>query len=81
MLLARYQQHRLEAGIFGTLGRFALNIVGSTIKTWTLKDVVGIKRWEVPAVLGVSYSYYVTSFAGELLTRLFPEWMSCRFRI
>jgi glycosyltransferase involved in cell wall biosynthesis len=81
MLLARHQKHRLEAGLFGTVARFGLNLVRSTFKTWTLKDILGIKLWEVPTVLGVSYTYYATYFAGELITHLFPDWMSQRFRI
>ncbi len=81
VLQAQYQRRSLEAGAFGTLGRFALNLVRSTLNVFSRRRAIGLEVWQVPLALAVAYAYYGTYFTGEILTHLFPAWMIRRFHI
>jgi GT2 family glycosyltransferase len=75
VLMAREQGRRLEAGLFGTLGRYGLNL---------LRTVHGARRlrwWEMAPAAAIGVGYYTTYLAGEVLTRVAPGWMIRRFRV
>lgn len=42
---------------------------------------VGVRAWEVPAVLVISAGYYTVFFTGELATHIAPETMKKSFRV
>ncbi len=81
IFLARDQGRRLESSSFGTLLRLTLNFARTTINPWTRRTDLGLRVWEIIPVLLIGYLYYGTYFIGEVLTLLWPEWMSRRFKI
>lgn len=81
ILLARHQGRRLEGGAFGTVLRFAYGCFRTTTNTWHRRCALHLRPSELIPTLMTGYAYYSVCLTGELLTFLWPDWMSRRFRI
>lgn len=70
-----------EVRLMASLERAVRNIGRSLTRIATKRGQVDLSLLEAPVAAGVAVSYYSLYFAGEMLTRVSPDFMVRRFRV
>jgi len=81
LLRARFTGSSREASVTASVERAVRNVGRALGRIATRRRQVQLSLIEAPIAAGVAVSYYSLYFAGEMLTRVSPDFMTRRFRI